>query len=167
VRDVTLSFLVDWRKGGSIFSQTIAELRRQGVAAETALNRDGTFIDEGVIDNGDGTFRPNDVPVQNMQAFWMRYADRVIHEGNIFPADNARLREVRLDFNIPRTWLESTPFGSVSVGLEGRNLWLFYKKVPHIDPETGQFGSAANGQGIEWNVLPSTRSFGLNLQARF
>ena len=167
VRELTLSFLVDWRKGGSIFSQTVAELRRNGVAEETGLNRDGSFIDEGVIDNGDGTFRPNDVPVQNMEAFWRRYAASTIHEGNIFDADNARVREVRLDFAVPRTWLESTPFGSVSVGLEGRNIWLFYKKVPHIDPESGLFGSAANGQGIEWNVLPQTRSWGLNLQARF
>jgi hypothetical protein len=68
---------------------------------------------------------------------------------------------------VPRNWIDQTPFGSLSIGLEGRNLFLFYKKVPHIDPETGLFGSASNGQGIEWNVLPATRSFGLSLQARF
>jgi TonB-linked SusC/RagA family outer membrane protein len=164
---LTLGMLVDWREGGDMFSQTVGQLRRGGVAEETAVNREGTFIDEGVIDNGDGTYRPNDVPVQNMQSFWGRYAAAGIHEGNIFDASNARLREVRLDYNVPRAWLERTPFGSLSVGLEGRNLWLFYKKVPHIDPEVGLFGSAANGQGIEWNVLPSTRSFGLNIQARF
>jgi TonB-linked SusC/RagA family outer membrane protein len=164
---LTMGALVDWREGGVIFSNTVAQLRRQGLAEETAVNREGTFIDEGVIRNPDGTYRPNDVPVQNMQAFWGQYAASGIHEGNVFDASNARLREVRLDYNVPRTWLERTPFGSVSVGVEGRNLWLFYKKVPHIDPETGLFGSAANGQGIEWNVLPSTRSFGVNVQARF
>ena len=37
----------------------------------------------------------------------------------------------------------------LSIGLEARNLWLFYKKVPHIDPEMGLFGSAANGQGVK------------------
>ena len=150
-----------------MFSNTVGSLRRQGLAEETLAGRGGTYIDEGVIDNGDGTFRPNDVPVASMQAFWTRYADAGIHEGNVFDASNARLREVRLDWNVPRDWLTRTPFGSLSVGLEARNLWLFYRKVPHIDPETGLFGSASNGQGIEWNVLPSTRSFGFNIQARF
>jgi TonB-linked SusC/RagA family outer membrane protein len=164
---LTFGALVDWREGGVMYSQTVGQLRRLGLVEETTVNREGTFIDEGVIENADGTFRPNDVPVQNMQAFWQNYSSASWHEGNIFDASNARLREVRLDYNVPRTWLERTPFGSVSVGVEGRNLWLFYKKVPHIDPETGLFGSAANGQGVEWNVLPSTRSFGVNVQARF
>ena len=163
----SLGFLVVWREGGSLYSQTVGYLRRLGLAQETALNRDGTFIDEGVIQNADGSFRPNDVPVQNMQAFWARYASGSIHEGNIFDSSNARLRQVRLDWAVPRSWLERTPFGSLSIGLEGSNLFLFYKKVPHIDPETGLFGSASNGQGIEWHVLPSTRSFGLTVQARF
>lgn len=167
VNQVSLSFLVEWRQGGSIFSQTVGQLRRLGLAKETAANRDGTFIDKGVIRNADGTFRPNDVPVQNMQAFWQRYASASIMEGNVFDATNVRLGEARLQYQLPRSWIESTPFGSISIGVEGRNLLLLYKKVPHIDPETGLFGSAANGQGIEWNVLPSTRSFGLDLQVRF
>lgn len=166
-RNVTLSGLVDWREGGVIFSNTVGLLRRSGLAEETAVNRDGTFIDEGVVQNPDGTFRPNDVPVSNMQQFWQRYANAGIHEGNIFDASNARLREVRLDWSVPRGWLEQTPFGRLSIGVEGRNLWLFYKKVPHIDPEVGLFGSASDGQGVEWNVLPSTRSFGLTIQAGF
>jgi TonB-linked SusC/RagA family outer membrane protein len=162
-----LSFQVDWREGGIMFSNTVASLRRQGLAVETTVNRDGTFIDEGVLRNTDGTFRPNDVPVANMQSFWGRYADTNIAEGNIFDASNARLREVRLEYSLPRNWLANTPIGTMSVGLEGRNLWLFYKKIPHIDPEVGLFGSASNGAGIEWDVLPSTRSIGLNVQMQF
>ena len=167
---VGFSFLLDWREGGTIFSQTVGQLRRLGLAEETAANRTGTFIDEGVnrvISGTDTTYVPNETPVSSMQNFWGRYAAAGIHEGNVFDASNARLREVRLDFTIPQRWLGWSPFASASVGLEGRNLWLFYKKVPHIDPETGLFGSASNGQGIEWNVLPSTRSFGFNIEARF
>jgi len=103
------------------------------------------------------------VPVQNMQAFWLQYASPSVHEGNIFDATNARLREVRVDYTIPPRLLGRT-IGSLNVGLEARNLFMLYKKVPHIDPDTGLFGSASNGQGIEWNVLPSTRSIGLNIQ---
>ncbi|MEX1184054.1 MAG: SusC/RagA family TonB-linked outer membrane protein [Gemmatimonadota bacterium] len=164
---VVFSFLLDWRKGGSIFSETVATLRDEGLAEETGINREGTFIDEGVIDNGDGTYRPNDVPVQNMQAFWERYSAQGIHEGKVFDASNARLREVRLDWSVPQRWLGNMPIAGLRVGLEGRNVWLFHRKVPHIDPETGLFGSASNGQGVEWATLPSTRSFGFNIEARF
>lgn len=163
----SLGFLVTWRQGGNIFSQTVGQLRRSGLAEETAVNREASFIDEGVIRNGDGTMRPNDVPVQNMQAFWQRYASAGIHEGNVFDATNVRLREVRLDFSVPRDWLGNTFIGGLTVGVEARNLFLLYKEVPHIDPETGLFGSASDGQGIEWNVLPTTRSFGVNLQVQF
>jgi len=164
---VRVSFLLDWRHGGHLYSQTVGQLRRSGLAEETRLNREGTFIDEGVLLEADGSTRPNDVPVQNMQAFWQRYASGSIHEGNVFEATNVRLREVRLDYAVPRDWLARTPVSSVTIGLEARNLFLIYKKVPHIDPEVGLFGSASNGQGIEWNVLPSARSFGTNVQLRF
>ena len=168
-RGINLSFLIDYRHGGTLFSQTVGLLRRTGVAKETAENRDGTFIDAGVIPDpaNPGQFIPNNVPVQTMQAWWGRYADASIHEGNVFDATYIKLREVKIDYTLPRHWIENTFFSSVSVGLEGRNLLLLYSKIPHIDPETGLFGSASNGQGIEWNVLPSVRSFGTNIQVRF
>ena len=170
VGPVTGSFLIDWRKGGVIYSETVSNLRRSGLAAETAVNRGGTFIDEGVnrvVTGTDTTYVPNETPVQSMQAFWGQYSAAVVHEGKVFDALNARVREVRLDWTVPRSWMQHTPFGSLTIGVEGRNLWLFHKKVPHIDPEVGLFGSASNGQGIEWNNLPSVRSFGVNVQARF
>lgn len=168
-RGINLSFLIDWRQGGTLFSQTVGQLRRTGLAKETAENRDGTFIDSGVIPDPDnpGGFIPNNVPVQTMQAWWGQYASASMHEGNVFSATYVKLREVKIDYTLPRSWVENTFFSSVSVGLEGRNLLLLYSEIPHIDPETGLFGSASNGQGIEWNVLPSVRSFGTNIQVRF
>ncbi len=166
-RGVGVSFQIDYRHGGTIFSQTVGALRRAGVAEETAENRYGTYIDDGVIPDGEGGFMPNNVPVQSMQAFWNQYANSDLHEGNVFSATHVKLREVRVDYTLPQRWLDATYFSSVSIGLEGRNLLLIYSEIPHIDPETGLFGSASNGQGIEWNVLPSVRSFGTNIQVRF
>lgn len=165
--DVSLSALVTWREGGTLYSETVRSLRVQGLAKETAVNRGGTFIDEGVIPDGSGGYKPNDVPTQSMQAWWQSYDNANYYGGAMFDASNARLSQLSLDWNVPRKWLTKTPFGSLQIGLQGNNLWLFYKKVPHIDPETGLFGSASNGQGIEFNQLPSVRSFGLNIRARF
>jgi TonB-linked SusC/RagA family outer membrane protein len=45
----SLRFTIDYRKGGKVFSNTTGGLRRAGLAEETAVNREGTFVDtEGV-----------------------------------------------------------------------------------------------------------------------
>ncbi len=167
IRGLNVSFLVDYRQGGVLFSQTVGALRRAGVAEETGVNRNGTYVIDGVIPDGDGGFMPNNVPVQGMQQFWNNYSAADVHEGNTFSSTYVKLREVKLDYDLPRGWIERTPLSGVSIGIEARNLLMIYSEVPHIDPESGLFGSASNGQGIEWNVLPSTRSFGTNVQVRF
>ena len=47
----------------------------------------------------------------------------------------------------------------ISVGVTGRNLLLYAPNMPHIDPENNLLG-VSNGQGIEYNGQPQTRSFG-------
>jgi TonB-linked SusC/RagA family outer membrane protein len=162
----SLNVLLSWRQGGSMFSSTVQALRNDGLAEETAVNREGTFIDEGVIEVSEGEFKPNDVPVTSMQAFWEQYASSTISEGSIFDATNVRLREFNLNYDLPVGWLGRLPISGLTLGLEGRNLLILYKKVPHIDPEVGLFGSASNGAGIEQAVLPPTRSIGLNVQVK-
>jgi TonB-linked SusC/RagA family outer membrane protein len=166
----SLNFLIAWRQGGNVFSSTVQGLRNSGLAAETAVNRDGTFVDEGVnvasVSGADSTFVPNTVPVSSMQAFWQQYASSTISEGSIFDATNVRLRELNLNYDLPTGWLGRLPVSGLTIGVEGRNLLMFYKKVPHIDPEVGLFGSASNGAGIEQAVLPTTRSVGLNFQLK-
>ena len=64
-----LSFLIDIRQGGSLYSGTVSSLRSLGLSAETAVGREDQYIESGVIMNADGTSRPNDVPVKNMQDY--------------------------------------------------------------------------------------------------
>ena len=169
-----LSFLVDWKSGGSVFSSTVQGLRSSGLAAETAANREGSFIDDGVIvtrDPNTGEItdrRPNDVPVQSMQAFWGDHSDQSIIESAVFDASYVKLRDVSLTFNFPQTWLNRSPLKNASFTLQGRNLLLLYSEVPHIDPETNLFGSGASiGQGVEFNNLPNTTTIGATLNFSF
>lgn len=167
-KGLSLSVLVDMRKGGVINSLTTSLLRTSGVAAETAFNREGTFIDRGVIDNGDGTTRPNDVPVTSMEQFWSNYSRNTLAESSTFGASYAKLREIRLGYQLPKTLLQNLPFGSVEFAVEGRNLLLLYSEIPHIDPEIGSFGSAVNGEGFDvGGALPTTRSIGFNVRVTF
>lgn len=169
---VSLSFLIDWKEGGSIYSETVQSLRRQGLAEETAANRDQPFIIEGVVQtgtdaNGDPIYSANTIEV-TAQEYWQSLADPRIIEGGIFDASYVKLREVTLGYTFPSSLLSGLPFSRLSVAVEGRNLALLHTEIPHIDPETNLFGSGTvAGEGVEFNNLPSTRSYGFSLNFQF
>ena len=164
-KGLTFSFLIDIRHGGSLYSETVANLRSSGLAAETVAHReDASFIEPGVILQDDGTYRPNDVPVKSMQDYWQHVANSSNNEGNIYNASFVKLREVQLSYSFPRKWFKSFFVKSLDLGFEARNLWIIKDHVPHIDPEANFFGPSQIGGGVEFNSIPSTRSFGFNLR---
>lgn len=166
-KGIDLNFLIDIRKGGVINSQTVSIVRGSGLAAETAVNDRTPFIDPGVIRNADGTFSPNTKPVASVQQYWGQLDNSVSPENNIFDGSYSKLREVRIAYNLPKTWLSKTPFGSISLGVEGRNLWIISSKVPHIDPEANVLGTGLIGEGLERGSIPSSRTIGGNLRFTF
>jgi len=125
------------------------------------------MIINGVIDNGDGTTRPNDIPLASTQAFWNSLDDNSIAEPFIHDASFVKLREVAVNYSLPNSILSRTFLRGVSIGLEARNVALLWSAVPHIDPELNLFGSGADGWGVERNNIPATRSMGINLKAQF
>ena len=162
-----VSFLLDWRSGGVLFSQTVSSIRNSGYAEETAINREGTFIDPGVILNTDGTYTPNTTPVRDMEQWWQNYSRTAVAESATFDASFIKLREIRFAYSLPSSILSKTFIKSASIGIEARNLLLLYSKTPHIDPEAGLFGAGSNGAAIEWAGVPSTRTFGFNVGLTF
>jgi TonB-linked SusC/RagA family outer membrane protein len=164
-KNSSISFLVDVRRGGVIMSNTTSALRSSGTAKETA-NRT-PFIQDGVIKNADGTTRKNDVPVSSVQAYWGNLDSSVSPENNIFDASFVKLRELQFSYKLPRNWAARMGARDASWSLEGRNLWLISSNVPHVDPEANVHGTGLIGEGIERNVIPSTRSIGMNLRLSF
>ncbi|WP_235296490.1 SusC/RagA family TonB-linked outer membrane protein [Portibacter marinus] len=165
---VNLSFTIDWRSGGVMKSSTVDGLQTGGLAQETLLNRDGTFIDrEGVIMNADGTVRDNDVPLASAADFWQSLDDNSVSEAFIFDASFVKLREASLSYSLPKRLFSNNFLNGVTLGVEGRNLALLWSVVPHIDPENNLFGSGADGFGVERASVPTPRSIGVNLRASF
>lgn len=161
----SLSFLIDIRQGGSLYSETVTSLRYNGLAAETAVGRENTnFIEAGVIQNADGTYRPNDVPVKNMQDYWQHISKSGNNEGGVFDASYVKLRELNFSYSFPRKWFERFWVKSLDLGFEARNLWIIKDHVPHIDPEANFFGPSQIGGGVEFYSIPSTRSLGFNIR---
>jgi hypothetical protein len=165
---LNLSFTIDWKSGGVMKSSTVDAMQTGGLTEETLLNRNGTFIDlQGVIDNGDGTVRDNDIPLASAADFWQSLDDNSLSEAFIFDASFIKLREIALNYRLPARILGNSFIKGLSVGVEGRNVALLYSKVPHIDPENNLFGAGADGFGVERSSVPSTRSVGVNVKVTF
>ncbi|WP_346883355.1 SusC/RagA family TonB-linked outer membrane protein [uncultured Algibacter sp.] len=165
-----LSTTFDYREGGKVFSNTVGALRRAGLAAETGGDRTNLFVDPNTFTQpgGPGTeVIPNTTPISSVQDYWGGFASAGTVEGNVFDATFIKWRELSLTYTFPSSIIDRTPFKSLQIGAQARNLAIFNSDVPHIDPESGLGGSGSQLDGIERGGIPSTSSYGFNLIANF
>jgi hypothetical protein len=88
-----------------------------------------------------------------------------VDEQFVYDASFVKLREVKLSYSLPSEWISRIGFQSATISLVGRNLWIIYKKVPNIDPETAF--NTGNAQGLEDLTLPTVRNIGFNINLKF
>ncbi len=174
-KDFSLSFLIDIRKGGSLFSLDQYYGMATGIYPESAgLNDLGNpqrlpvELGGGVILPGvkaDGT--PNDIRAEAYDNGNNPYGySRNPQAGFIFDASYVKLRELAITYSLPNKFLANTNFfKGVDFSLVGRNLWLIHSNVPYADPEGGL--SSGNLQGVQSGVYPAVRNYGFNVRMRF
>ena len=166
-KSIGFSFLFDIHYGGSIYNLSYARAMGAGTLLESAAGnyRETGIVGKGVIDNGNGTYRQNDVKVAYFP-YLRSYYSYTNAESNTFSATYVKLREVKLTYFFPKNLIRKIASSDVSVSLVGRNL-LLWDKVPDIDPEDYQLNGSTISQGLDGIRLPSTRSYGLNLNIKF
>lgn len=157
---VTLSLLIDIRKGGDIFNGTAGVMRRLGTHAST-LNREEEIIYDGV--RADGSV--NDKVIKLDENFYSRYPLAGVSEASVEEVNWVRLRDLNLSWQLPSAWLEKTKIKTASLTLTGRNLFL-WTSYSGIDPETNLSG-AGNAIGRDYFNNPNTRSMGINVNINF
>jgi TonB-linked SusC/RagA family outer membrane protein len=168
-KGVQLSFLVDFRQGGKMFSATNRFAYSLGLHQETLKGREGDLAVTGVLFdavNNKETDQPISVtiPKDRIDNYWGAYAG--ITENSVYDASFAKLRELSIGYTIPSKGLKNSPFQSISISLVGRNLALLWSKIPNIDPESG-YTVDGGAQGLEFFAMPQTRTMGINLTANF
>lgn len=168
-KGISLSFLIDIRKGGKFYSGTVSGLRTSGLVSETLAHRGETFVDEGVVwDDASSSYIKNTTPVASMQDYWSHIAKASNTEGNVFDASYIKLRELRIGYQLPKSWIRPLLLQRAEIALEGRNLWIIKDHVPHVDPESGSmFGVNSAGENVEFNSVPTTKSLGVNVRLNF
>lgn len=183
-----LSFLFDMRQGGVVYSETQTVGREGGMITETLQGREaGTYYPQSAVATDPqllnapvGTYVIGDGATQNESGAWVKNETRIlprqwhsawtdgrnIREGATFDASFVKLREVQFGYMIPDKVFGKTPFRNVTITLVGRNLAL-WSKVPHIDPETLSYTGGVAIPGVEYMQIPTSRSYGFNIGAKF
>lgn len=161
IRKVRVSFLLDYQHGGSMFSQSNHKYNTLGKTKVTLPGRDGGIVGDGVVLGSDGVYRPNTVKV-SAASYYENYYTISNAETNVFDASYLKLREARVEFNLPAKWLGKSGFKSVALAFYGRDLFNF-TKFPGFDPEGGNLNSGTLTPGVELMQFPSSRTMGMNL----
>jgi outer membrane receptor protein involved in Fe transport len=173
-KNLALSFLVDVRKGGDVFSLDMYYGLATGIYPETAGMNDlgnplrnsiangGGVINPGVTSDG----RPNGKRIDVSDFYGAFGYVNNPSAAFIYNASYVKLREASITYTFPDNLMRKIrPVKGVNLSLIGRNLWVIHKDLPYADPE--ETTSSGNIQGLQTGAYPVVRNIGINLNVRF
>lgn len=148
-----LSFLINGRFGGVVTSSTEALLDRFGVSKVSGEARDQS----GVLLPGQGRV---DAETYYKMIGTGEYSTSGYY---VYSATNIRLQELTLSYIFPNSWFKNV-LRDVTLSFTANNPWMLYCKAP-FDPElTPSVGTY--GQGNDYFMQPSVRSFGFGIKVK-
>jgi TonB-linked SusC/RagA family outer membrane protein len=159
-KNVSLTFLIDRQKGGSYYSMNHMFGSYSGMLTNTTDNgiRENGIVLPGVQEDG---------TANTVSLSAINYGDgffSTVDKQNVFDADYFKLREVTISYTLPGKAIG--PFSGITISAFGRNLATWGLDWAGMDPEMASYGSG-NIQGIDGGSLPSTRTYGMNVQFKF
>ncbi|HEY4154502.1 MAG TPA: SusC/RagA family TonB-linked outer membrane protein [Puia sp.] len=141
-----LSFLIDAKFGGKIFSGTNYYAYQFGLSKATLPGRDLRY--------GTNQIYPQD---------YYNLVSNANPDIFVYDASFVKFRQIIFGYNFPATLFRDKIQG-ITLSFVARNVFTITKHTPDIDPESNY----SNGpQGIEQAGVPYTRTFGLNLNVKF
>lgn len=164
-----LSANADYRKGGVFYSYTARLNYFNGNAYESQYNDREPFVIPGSVTQlPDGSLVENTTPVSrsNMASYYG--VNNAYQYNHVLPKTFFKLRNVALNYTVPKAFLAKMPIRVASLGVFGRNLLLWTPKKNHfVDPEANTFGTNLKNLYGEFAAGPSTASYGVQLNLSF
>jgi len=161
-KGLTLSAVLEWKKGGHMYHGSNGMLDVYGVSSKTE-DRTSTFVYDGY--KADGT--KNDIVrggENDQNAYETLYSDVLsnISEASVYGNSFVKLREVALKYSVPSTII---PKVNVTLSAFARNI-LLWSELDNFDPESSQ-GTGNMTGGFERFSMPQTKSFGFGVEVKF
>lgn len=168
----TLNALIDFVQGNEITSSTKYQMIAKGIGAFTTEGREMSRPLDGVVEVADGNgnvtgYAPNTKLVDG-QTYWASRAWGDIGEEFVLDGSYIMLREVILGYNFTPALISKTPFKSARISFVARNLWYIEEHMQDmgISPET-VLNTGAGTSGVEAMSMPTTRTYGVNINLTF
>lgn len=155
-----LSTMFDMRWGSMMISETHYGNLRFGLAKETLLGREGGVTVDAV--NVDGT--PNTANPTSY-AYFSMFSDGFVGTVNVFRGDFIKWRSLTVGYDLSKL-VANTFIKGLNINANVYNIAMIKKFIPNIDPESTS-ESSDTMSGVEFFALPTTRSFGISLNANF
>jgi TonB-linked SusC/RagA family outer membrane protein len=143
-----VSFLIDGKFGGRVFSATDYYGYYYGLHKATLVNREGNF----------GTV----ATPENAATYYSTLAANV---SRLFVQDASfiKFRQISISYSLPAKLFHNAIQGA-TISLVGRNLFYLMKRTDNIDPEAA---NTVNAQGLELGGVPPSKTYGVNLNFKF
>jgi TonB-linked SusC/RagA family outer membrane protein len=192
-KQFSLSFLVDVKKGGDVYSLDMDYGSWSGVLPETAgknaqgnpirspLAQGGGVLLSGVTANGTANTQKVDAYDINADGgnFPFGSVNSLAAKSYVYDAGYVKLRELSIAYSVPAAvWGKGGVIKGIDLSLSGRNLWIIHKNLPYADPEQGAASTTPNSTtplvynpnasiGYQSGVYPSVRTFSFNVKLKF
>jgi len=163
-----LSAVLDWKKGGQMYSGTAGLLDYYGISQHSADTRQLTdfMFDKPAVKvastdaNGVKTYAPNDIKIKGADAQAYFSSVNNISESMIYDNSFIKLREIALAYPV-----YAKRGISINANIFARNL-LLWSTFKGLDPEASQGNNNMAG-AFERFSMPGTSSYGLGLNVKF
>ena len=168
-RGITASISFDGQVGGHVFSYTNWAMQTRGKGRATLEGREGGLVPAGVVLMPDGNYAINTTALSpaNVAHYYRNFYDQTNAEANFVSTQYLKLREVRLEYALPKKLLAKTRFISqASFAIYGNNLWC-WSDFPAWDPEAVTMRGSAVIPGFEILQMPTTAQFGASINLTF
>ena len=192
-KSFSLSFSLDFRYGGVMYSQTASEVLFDGNGIATTYNDRRPFIVPNSVNAvTDGTGKtvyventtfvgPGSVALGGQNPgggsgqtdFHFGYYNPSYNQGGgygyqIFDRSFLKLRDVNLSFTLPHAWSTKISATNASLGIYARNFLLWTPKANvYVDPEATNLGNDLGGELGEFATAPLSKSYGIILKLVF
>jgi len=165
----SLSGTIDYRTGHVYYAQGSDAMEFTGRSLESvSSNRQDFVIPNSVIETSKDVFVENtNIPISGgRQDYWSDVYNNV-KENYVRDATAFKIRELALNYTLPKNILSKTPLQKVTVGVMARNPFTkLPKENSFSDPEFNNSNSNSIGIGGYFQG-PPTRSFGFNINVEF
>jgi ferric enterobactin receptor len=171
-KNVTLSFNLDFRKGGSVFNGNEYYLYVTGLSKRT-LDRETPVVLSGILNDGlQNTTNPtvNSITVNPYYRADYYSAGNVTESDFIEEVNWVRLRDATLTYAFPKTLLKRQKvISSASVFVTGNDLFIITNYTgadPSVNANTA-FSRGYGGAGIDFGSISNPRGFNFGLRVQF